>query len=54
MGDSIKQGYNLSKRERKKIAKELAKGYQKMASLNQKLAENGFVLDDGEYWDETK
>ena len=54
MGDSIKQGYNLSKRERKRIAKELAKGYQKMASLNQKLAENGFVVEEGDQWDETR
>jgi len=54
MGDNIKQGYNLSKTERKRIAKELAKGYQKMASLNQKLAENGFVVEDGEQWDETR
>ncbi|MGM0436774.1 MAG: hypothetical protein ACQEQD_00735 [Bacillota bacterium] len=54
MGDNIKQGYNLSERERKRIAKELAKGYQKMASLNQKLAENGFVVEDGEHWDETR
>ncbi|MGM0410258.1 MAG: hypothetical protein ACQEQF_05780 [Bacillota bacterium] len=53
MGDELRQGQKLSKREKERIARELIQGYQKMASLNKKLAENGFLMEH-ESGDETK
>ena len=52
MGDDYRRGQKLSERERQRIARELIQGYKKMASLNQKLAENGFIAD-AENGDET-
>ncbi len=53
MGDDMRQEHKLTERERKRITRELIQGYQKMASLNQRLAENGFITDTDNR-DETK
>ncbi len=37
---------NLSEEERKNISQELKDGYKKMAALNKKLAEDGFIAND--------
>lgn len=53
MSEDLSRGRKLSERERKRIARELIQGYKKMASLNQKLAENGFIAE-ADSGDETK
>lgn len=52
MSDDYRNNRKLSESEKKRIAQELIQGYQKMASLNQKLAEKGFIVD-AETGDET-
>jgi hypothetical protein len=46
MGSDFKEEQDLSKKEKRRIAKELIQGYKKMAALNQKLAEDGFIEKD--------
>ena len=46
MGKDFREERDLSEKEKRRIARELIKGYKKMAALNQKLAENGFIEDD--------
>ncbi len=48
MADELRKKTELTKEEKKKIAKEMIEGYKKMASINKKLAENGFIKNDGE------
>lgn len=43
MNRHLKQERKLSEKEKKKIARDMVKGYKKMANLNQKLAEDGLV-----------
>ncbi|MFW6381803.1 MAG: hypothetical protein ACOCZ3_04580 [Bacillota bacterium] len=44
MGEDLRKSRELSEEEKKRIARDMIEGYKKMASLNQKLAENDFVV----------
>ena len=46
MAEDFREERDLSEEEKKRIARELIQGYKKMAALNQKLAENGFIEDE--------
>ncbi len=52
MVEDLSRDRDLSEEEKKRIARELIQGYKKMAALNQKLAENGFVEEESS--DETE
>ena len=55
MAKNLRRNRNLTEEEKKKIAEDLIRGYKKMAALNQKLAEDGFVKEYNENnEDETK
>jgi len=48
MADDLRKKPELSKEEKEKIARDMIEGYKKMASINKKLAEDGFIKNDGE------
>ena len=48
MADELRKKTELSKEEKEKIARDMIEGYKKMASINKRLAENGFIENNGE------
>lgn len=48
MAGELRKRTRLTEEEKKRIAREMIEGYKKMARINQKLAEDGFIQKDGE------
>ena len=48
MTDGLSRERNFSQKEKKRIVRQMKKGYKQMAPLNRKLAEDYFVNIEGE------
>ncbi len=46
MPDRLREKTKLTEEEKKKIARDMIEGYKKMASINKKLAEDGFIKNN--------